>query len=271
MKQILSCALLLLAISCNNNNTEQPTSDPSIAPKTSGVQAPPMISYTVIAQHPHDTSAYTQGLQLYNGKMYEGTGDYENSSLRITDWKTGRVEKKHMMGSSEIFGEGINIFNGKIYQLTWQSNKVYVYNLDNIDKPIKTFDWPYEGWGITNNGKYLIVSDGSANLYFVDPETFKVQNTIAVVNNLGPVQQLNELEYIDGFVYANIYTTNRIVKIDPESGNVVGEMNFDNLLAPGDFIEGRTDYFNGIAYDSISKTMFVTGKRWPKLYEIKLP
>ena len=268
MKQILSIlSLIVLLSACNNNNDKK---DPEVAPPSYGIAAPVQISYNIIAQHPHDTSAYTQGLQLYNGKMYEGTGDFETSSLRITDYKTGKVEKKHMMGSAKIFGEGINIFKNKIYQLTWQSNVVYVYDLNNIDKPIKTFNWPYEGWGITNNGTDLIVSDGSANLYFVNPDDFKVRSTLGVVDNNGPVDQLNELEYIDGFVYANVYQSNFIVKIDPESGHVVGKMTLANLLQPSDIIPDRTDVLNGIAYDSTTKTMFITGKRWPKLFEVKL-
>lgn len=270
MKQFLAIAITIFLFSACNTNNGSPDSDPTITPLPTGIAAPKTISYTVIAQHPHDTSAYTQGLQFYNGKMYEGTGDFTTSSLRITDYKTGNVEKKHLMGSDKIFGEGISIFNNKIYQLTWQSNIVYVYDVKNIDKPIKTFKWPYQGWGITNNGKELIVSDGTANLYFVNPDDFKVKNTLAVEDNNGPVQELNELEYIDGFVYANVYQADYIVKIDPESGHVVGKMTMNNLLQASDNVPGRTDVLNGIAYDSISKTMFITGKRWPKLFEVKL-
>ncbi len=267
MKQLLALALAAFLFSCNNNDA--PDNDPSIAPPSSGIAAPQEITYTILAQYPHDTSAYTQGLQLYNGKMYEGTGDFENSSLRITNHKTGAVEKKHMMGSQKIFGEGINIFNNKLYQLTWESHIVYVYDLANLDKPVKTFNWPYEGWGITNNGTDLIISDGSSNIYFVDAETFKVKNTIAVRNNKGPVNNINELEFIDGFIYANIYTTDKIVKIDPESGIIKGIMSFDNLLSSSDRTV-RTDLFNGIAWDSASKSMFITGKRWPKMFELRI-
>lgn len=270
MKYLIAIALSGCLAACNNTNSDAVTVDSTLIPKYVGLPAPATIQYTIIAQHPHDTSAYTQGLQVFNGKLYEGTGDFETSSLRITDWKTGTVEKKHMMGTNKIFGEGINIFNNKLYQLTWQSNIVYVYDVNNIDKPIRTFNWPNEGWGITNNGKELIVSDGSANLYFVNPDDFKIQNTIAVVSNEGPVDNLNELEYIDGFVYANVYQTNYIVKIDPESGHVVGKMTLENLLQPADYVPGRTDVLNGIAYDSTTKTMIITGKRWPKLFEVKL-
>jgi glutaminyl-peptide cyclotransferase len=269
MKKLTGICVIALFCACNNN-VDTPSSDPSIAPPSSGIAAPAMLDFAIMAQHPHDTGAYTQGLQLYNGKMYEGTGDYENSSLRITDYKTGKVEKKHMFGTSKIFGEGINIFRNKLYQLTWQSNLVYVYDLNNIDKPIKTFNWPYEGWGLTNNGTDLIVSDGTSNLYFVDPESFKVKNTIAVRDNIGPVDSINELEYVDGFVYANVYMTNEIIRIDPESGHVVGKMILANLLQPADYVPERTDVLNGIAYDSTSKTFLITGKRWPKLFELRL-
>ena len=259
--------LAVLLYSCGESDSKDV--DNTIVPATSGIAAPSNISFNIMAQHPHDTGAYTQGLQLYNGKMYEGTGDFENSSLRITDYKSGKVESIHKLGDDKIFGEGITIFNNKIYQLTWTSNIVYVYDINNINKPIQTFTWPYEGWGITHNGNDLIISDGSANLYFVNPADFKVKSTIAVRTDKGPIDNLNELEYIDGFVFANVYTQDAIIKINPESGIVVGVMNFTNLW-PQSERSLRADYFNGIAYDSTSKTMFVTGKRWPKMYEIKL-
>ncbi len=268
MKNIFASLLVLLVSACNNTDTQDQDND--IKPAYVGLPAPISINYTIIAQHPHDTSAYTQGLQIFKGKLYESTGDFELSSLRITDWKTGIVEKKHQMGSNKIFGEGINIFKNKLYQLTWKNNIVYVYDLNNIEKPVKTFNWSNEGWGITNNGTDLIISDGSANLYFVNPDDFKVKNTIAVVANIGSIDNINELEFIDGFVYANVYQTDDIIKIDPESGHVVGKMTFANLLSPSERIPGRTDVLNGIAYDSTTKTMFITGKRWPKLFEVKL-
>lgn len=253
-------------IACNGG--KEPEVDESIR-----VKPTPLIAYTIVAEHPHDTSAYTQGLQWFNGKLYEGTGDYENSSMRITDLKTGKVEKIHKMGTDSIFGEGINIFKGKIYQLTWESHEVYVYEFPNIDKPIKTLKWPYQGWGITNNGTDLIISDGTSNLYFVNPDDFRVKSVIQVKEDAGPVAYLNELEYVDGFVYANVYQSDFIVKIDPSSGNVVGKIDLPKLeeqFFRDQIVPGRTDVLNGIAYDSISKRLFITGKRWPKLFELKL-
>lgn len=266
MKYLIVLCLAAGVLSCNESGTSD--TDPNLVTPKSGLPAPLNLSFNIISQFPHDTSAYTQGLELYKGKMYESTGDFTNSSLRITDHKTGKVEKIHPMGTDKIFGEGITIFDNKIYQLTWQSNIVYVYDVANISKPIKTFNWPYEGWGITNNGTDLIISDGSANLYFVDPASFKVRTMISVKTNQGPVDNLNELEYVDGSVYANVYGDLSIVKINPETGFVTGILQFPDL--PTNEKTGRTDVLNGLAYDSSSKTMYVTGKRWPKMYEVKL-
>jgi len=203
MRKYSAILALVMLAACSGNDKEVDVIDDSIK-----VKPTPAIPYTIVAEYPHDTSAYTQGLEFYKGKLYEGTGDFKNSSLRITDYKTGKVEKKHMMGTDTIFGEGITILKNKIYQLTWESNIVYVYDANNIDKPIQTFKWPYDGWGITNNGTDLIISTGSANLYFVNPDDFRLKSTINVSDNGGPIDSINELEYIDGFVYANIYQRN---------------------------------------------------------------
>jgi glutamine cyclotransferase len=272
MKQFLIFSLVISLFSACNNDTDSPDTDTSLIPPP--VAAPANISYNILAEYPHDRGAYTQGLEMHNGKMYEGTGDFTKSALRITNYKTGAIEKNHNMGSDKIFGEGITIFKDKIYQLTWQSNIVYVYDINNIDKPIQTFQWPYEGWGITHNDSDLIISTGvNPNLYFVDPANFRVRNILPVTDNNGPVYNLNELEYIDGFVYSNIYETDSIVKINPEDGKVVGIMNFAGVIgkfAPDYKPIPEDEVLNGIAYDSTTKTMFVTGKRWPKLFAVKL-
>jgi len=268
MKSYLALASLIFLAACNGGDKTPDAIDTSLQHKEA-----PLIAYNIVNIYPHDTTAYTQGLQLYNGKLYEGTGDYEKSALRITDLKTGKEEKKHNIGSDKIFGEGITIFKGKIYQLTWQSHVVYVYDLGSIDKPIKTFNWPYEGWGITNNGTDLIISDGSANLYFVDAETFKVKNTIAVTEDGVTIENLNELEYIDGFIFSNVYQSDFIVKVDPSSGHVVGKINMPGIIekyAPGYTPKPNDEVLNGIAYDSTSKKLFITGKRWPKMFEVVL-
>ncbi len=268
IKKYLVVLTLLAFAACTNNEDASGPIDPTVVPVKT-----PDIPYTIVAEYPHDTSAFTQGLEFYNGKLYEGTGDFTNSSLRITEYKTGRVEKKHMMGTDAIFGEGITIFKNKLYQLTWESNIVYVYDVNDITKPINTFKWPYPGWGLTHHGTDLIISDGSSKLYFVNPDDFRLKSTISVTENGNPVYQLNELEYVGGFVFANIYQTDIIVKIDPESGHVVGKMDFAGIkekFFADKIIAGRTDYFNGIAYDSTTNKLLVTGKRWPKMFELKL-
>jgi len=263
-KYFASVALVILA-ACNGNDKEVEDIDIKVKPI-------PVIAYTVMAEYPHDTSAYTQGLQFHNGKLYESTGDYNNSSLRITDYKTGKVEKMHMVGKDSIFGEGITILKNKLYQLTWEDNIVYVYDVNNIDKPISTFKWPYQGWGITNNGTDLIISDGTAKLYFVNPDDFRLKSTIGVTENGSSVPMLNELEYVDGFVFANVYLKDIIVKIDPSSGFVVGKMDFTDMKTKffaDKIVPDRTDVLNGIAYDSATKKFLITGKRWPKMFELK--
>lgn len=267
MKTYPGLAILIFLAACTGND-KTAEQDDSVKPIPV-----PVIGYNIIAEYPHDTSAYTQGLEFHSGKLYEGTGDYETSSIRITDYKTGKVEKKHMMGTNSIFGEGITIFKNKIYQLTWESNIVYVYDVNNIDKPVQTFKWPYQGWGITHDSSSLIISDGTSNLFFVNPDDFRLKSTIRVSTDAGPVDQLNELEYVDGFVYANVYYKDIIVKIDPESGHIVGQMNLPGLKEkyfPNQVIPNRTDVLNGIAYDQTKKTFFITGKRWPKMFELRL-
>jgi glutaminyl-peptide cyclotransferase len=265
MKKLLPIAIaVMLYTSCNNPDAveeENPTATSNTVKS---------IAYSIIAQYPHDTASYTEGLEFYNGKLYESGGDYNSSVLQFGDAKTGNIEKSHKMGTDKIFAEGITILNGKIYQLTYQTNDVFVYDVKDITKVIQHFTWPYEGWGLTNNGTDLIVTTGGTDLYFVDPLTFKIKNTVHIHDNNGPVEAVNELEYVDGFVWGNIYTTNDIVKIDPSTGAIVGKMNFDNLLSQQDKIGTRAEVMNGIAYNSTSKTFFITGKRWPKLFEMRL-
>jgi glutaminyl-peptide cyclotransferase len=271
-KTFLLLVAIALLIACNQPDSEI---DPNL-PQPITVKAAENVPYNIIAQHPHDVTSYTQGLQYFNGKMYEGTGDYEKSALKIVDYKTGKSTTSHNIGKTptdSTFGEGITILNNKIYQLTWQDHLVYLYDVKDITKPIKTFNWPYEGWGITNNGKDLIVSDGSARLYFVSPDSFTVKQIVKVNSSEGFVDNINELEYIDGFVYANVYLTDNIIKIDPTTGNVVGTLNFAGVLkqfAPNFSPKVQDEVLNGIAYDSTTKKMFVTGKRWPILFEIQL-
>lgn len=236
---------------------------------------PPAIQYNVIKVYPHDTSSYTQGLIWYNNTLYEGTGLKEKSKLLKVDLNTGK-QNQQLKLDNKYFGEGITILNNKIYQLTWQEHKVFVYDL-NTFKKVQEFEWPYDGWGLTNNGKDLIVSTGGNNLYFVDPATFKILKTVSVSNNYGPVSDINELEYVNGFVYANIYETDDIIKINPETGAVVGKLDLTDILSKNGVVYNREqigpntgNVLNGIAFDSAKNSFYITGKCWPALFEIKL-
>ncbi len=266
MKKIAGIVLLLTVLisSCKENTSEN--NEPVI---NQAIQLPATINYSIVQVLPHDTSSYTQGLFWHNNKLYEGTGWYGEGKILTTDLASGKSERKVTIGNN-YFGEGIALLNNKIYQLTWQEHKVFVYDAASFKKE-KEFDWTYEGWGITTDGRQLIVSTGGSNLYYVNPETFKVERTLGVSDNNGYVSNLNELEYVDGFIYANIYNTDLIVKIDPATGSVTGRMDFTDLLQKTNQpIYPNKDVLNGIAYDPGKKSFYITGKRWPALYEIKL-
>ena len=258
---------------CNTGDKSSETSGNAV----STLQAPQPITFSIDSVFPHDPHAFTQGLQFYNGKLYEGTGQFEESTLRIVDPKSGNVEKIYLIPDTSIFGEGITIFKNKIYQLTWQSNKIFVYNLNDIMHPIKTLKWFSEGWGITNDGNRLIISDGITDkIYYALPDEekneMKVIKTLAVADNTGALDNLNELELIDGYIYANRWRTDYILKIDTATGHVVGKMDLTGLLAQYDVkeINNNTDVLNGIAYDSTTKKLYITGKYWPKMFEMHL-
>lgn len=269
MNKYLFTAMLAIGFAACHNDKEADTPSGFLP---SPIPAPQPITFTVDSIYPHDSHAFTQGLELHNGKLYEGTGLNEQSTLRIVDIKTGKVEKKYLIPDAKIFGEGITIFKDKIYQLTWTSHKVFVYNLSDITKPIKTLNWPYEGWGITHDDQRLIISDGSSNIYFVSPDDLRVLKTISVADNTGIEDKLNELELIDGYIFANRWQTDDIFKIDTSNGHIVGKMNFTGLLSQyaSKEINSDTNYLNGIAYDSATKKVYITGKNWPKLFEIRL-
>jgi glutaminyl-peptide cyclotransferase len=278
MKKILIvCAVAALASACNNN-THTTTGTNTATPEA----APPVIGYTVVNTYPHDTGYYTEGFEFHQGQLYEssGSGSAETdggtppypSSFGIVNLKTGKVDVKVTLDNKEYFGEGITILNGKIYQLTWQNHKGYIYDAKTFKK-LQEFSYPGQGWALTHDSTHLIMSDGSSNLQFIDPAaittTLKAQSIVGVTDNNGPVGDINELEYINGFIYANKYTTNYILKIDPQNGKVVGRLDLSKLEADIKKQRPDADVLNGIAWHPETNSLYVTGKLWPTIYEIK--
>ena len=241
-----------------------------------------LYGYNVITSYPHDPTAFTQGLVFAAGAaddgsdaFYEGTGRRGQSNLRRVNLETGAVEQQVDLDPS-YFGEGIAIFDERIYQLTWQANRGFIYDLSSFEQ-LGEFEYPTEGWGLTHDGEQLIMSDGTPTLYFRDPETLAVTGSVSVYDGMGiigpvngPVQRLNELEYIDGYVYANIWQSNIIAIIEPETGRVAGWIDLSGLLNEADRGELSVDVLNGIAWDAEGERLFVTGKLWPRIYEIEL-
>lgn len=230
----------------------------------------PVYGYKIINTYPHDRSAFTQGLVFDQGVLYESTGLYERSSLRKVELETGRVLQRRDL-SDEYFGEGLVLWRDKLIQLTWQSFVGFVYDKASF-KPLETFFYPVEvreGWGITHDGTRLIMSDGTAMIHFLNPETFERMGGIQVRDQGMLINRLNELEYIKGEIYANVWLTDRIARISPETGRVVGWIDLTDLLSEEDRAE-HVDVLNGIAYDAERDRLFVTGKLWPKLFEIQL-
>ncbi len=227
----------------------------------------PVFTYRVVNTFPHDRSSFTQGLVYDTGFLYEGTGIKGKSALQRVDLATGEILQTRPL-EDRFFGEGITIFEDKVVQLTWVSKVGFVYDRESFD-PVGEFEYPTQGWGITHDGKQLIMSDGTATLYFLDPVTFGGIGQIEVRDRDGPVNRLNELEYVRGEVFANVWETDRIARIAPRTGRVVGWIDLEGLLTEEDRRE-TVDVLNGIAYDSEGDRLFVTGKLWPKLFEIKL-
>ena len=227
----------------------------------------PVYSYQVINTWPHDREAYTQGLAYHDGNLFESTGLRGSSSLRRVELKTGKIKKKVDV-AREYFAEGMTIFQDKIFQLTWQEQTGFVYDLKKL-KQEGEFSYEGQGWGLTHDNQSLIMSDGTNKIRFLDPATFKLQRTISVYEDGQPLTELNELEYIKGEIYANIWKTNRIVRIDPTTGKINAWIDMSGLHHEGDDPDSE-NCLNGIAYDAESDRLFVTGKRWPSVFEIRL-
>lgn len=227
----------------------------------------PEYTYKVIHSFPHDPRAFTQGLVYHDGFLYEGTGLEGRSSLRKVKLETGEVLQKIDL-SPTVFGEGIAILGSQVYQLTWRSQVGYVYKLADFQF-VKQFSYSGEGWGLTSNGRELFMSDGTAEIQVLDPQTLKEKRRFTVRDGATAIDELNELEWVEGEIYANVWQTNRIARISPQSGKVVGWIDLTGLLSPVYHLEEGA-VLNGIAYDPARKRLFVTGKLWPRLFQIEL-
>lgn len=238
---------------------------PACAPRA----AVPVYGYKVVHTYPHDTAAYTEGLFYRDGTLYESTGMVGASWIRKVDLASGHVLQQRELPPPD-YGEGIVAWRDTLVQLTWQSHKGYTYALDGF-RPTGSFSYPGEGWALTADDRHLYMSDGTPFLRVLDPATLEQVSSIMVTDDGKPVANLNELEWVKGEIYANVWLTSRIARIDPASGDVVGWIDLTGLgPAPQDTADPMNDVLNGIAYDAAGDRLFVTGKRWPTLYQIEL-
>lgn len=259
--------LLLLAVACGNHSGDAAGTDAGTAPK-----AP---DYSIVKVYPHDPTAFTEGYYLKGDTIYESTGNPDGkpglTRLYCYDLNSGKVYQETKLGADD-FGEGISEIGGKIYQLTWRQHVVYVYDAKTLKKE-REFNWDKEGWGMTTDGTQLILSDGSSHIYYVNPADFSVVKTLNIQGEYGPLSQINELEYVDGFIFANVWQTESIVKIDPATSKVVRTYDLSHIRRRGGGVENeenKNDVLNGIAYNKATGNLIVTGKNWPKAFEIKL-
>jgi glutamine cyclotransferase len=264
---VVLCAVCLVACGSRRGKTKTRT----VERKT---EIPVAYGYKIVDSYPHDAGAYTQGLFRYNGEMWESTGEYGRSTLRAVALPTGKIIREKSLDES-YFAEGAAFLDGRIYQLTWLEEKCFVYDAVTLEL-VGEFTYKGEGWGLTTDGERLYMSDGTANITVRNPATFRVERTIAVRNSGKPVQYINELEWIDGKIWANLYiadyremTSPRVVVIDPSTGNVEGVVDFSGIYGQLT-VTPDTDVMNGIAYDPDAGRIFVTGKNWDKLFEVEI-
>jgi glutamine cyclotransferase len=265
MSRAMRTALLLFiaALASCGAQQESPPATPAPAP-----QPVASYGYRVVATYPHDPAAFTQGLIYRGGVLIEGTGQEGQSSIRKVELRTGQVLQKRDL-EARHFGEGITDWDGRLYQLTWRSQTGFIYDIETFE-PVREWSYRGEGWGLTRNDEFIIMSDGTADLRFLNPETLEEDHRITVTLDGRGLPNLNELEWIDGEIWANVWTTDLVVRIDPETGRVLGRIDLSGLLTSDERIAFRTDVLNGVAYDAEGGRIFVTGKYWPKLFEIEL-
>jgi len=270
---------VLLSLACNeqptrpNMNTIANKSNDNVSNKTTTANVP-VYTYEIVNTFNHDSNAFTQGLVFQNGFLYESTGQRGRSTLRKVELESGKILQKHDL-ANEYFGEGLTILGDKVYQITWQENTAFVYDLNDF-KLLKEFKYAGDGWGLTDDGKSLFLSDGTHVIRVVNPENFETIRTIVVLDESGkPLLDINELEFVKGEIWANIWHSegigkpNHIARIDPNSGKLLGWINLDGI-SPDDISRDSENTLNGIAYDEASDRIFVTGKKWKRLFEIKI-
>jgi glutamine cyclotransferase len=253
---VLAGFFLFASVSCNKEKKDGTKQRDTLA-----------MTYSVRTQWVHDPTAFTQGLVIHEGKLFESTGQ-KQSWIGIVDINTGKPDKKVVLDNA-YFGEGITILNNKVYQLTWTNKVGFVYDLRTFKK-LGEFNYSGEGWGITHDEKNLIMSDGSEKLTYLDTTSLKPVKTLSVTDEYGVVKKLNELEYVDGFIFANLWETNTIVKIDAGNGKVVGRLDLSPLARDAKMRSPQVDVLNGIAYHPTTKLFLVTGKYWPMIYVLQL-
>jgi glutamine cyclotransferase len=275
MNRILTAAVLILTLAAACGDPAASPNNPSVIDSVSVSNEPPVIGYTILNALPHDKNSYTEGFLMHDGRLYESSGapqdnDKTRSIVGIVDPATGNIEVKAELDRKIYFGEGITILHDKLYQLTWTNRKGFIYDLKTFKKTGE-FDIPSkEGWGMTTDGSSLILSDGGSNLTFLDPLTFKINRIVNVTDNNGPVGNINELEYVNGTILANIYQTPYIIRIDPNTGKLTGKADFSALQKEVKLKNPDVDYMNGIAWDSAKNKILITGKLWPNIYEVRL-
>jgi glutamine cyclotransferase len=257
---LLAAAIGLSLIACQGDAVGRPAAETAEGQTTS--------AWEVVRSYPHDSRAFTQGLVYHDGYLWEGTGRRGESSVRQVRPETGEIVRRVDLPGS-FFGEGIAVFDDRVFQLTWVSGLGFVYDLESL-QVVRQFRQFTEGWGLTHDGTHLIMSDGSATLYFLDPETMQPVREIHVLDDGRTIDQINELEFIDGEIFANVWHSDTILRISPETGEVVGRLDLTGILSSGDRPVDPEGVLNGIAYDPETGRIFVTGKLWPRLFEIRL-